>query len=674
MKLLPFLLGATLLFWGWQTGFWFAAIPLAIIYEGSHYVDSRWHFSTEDFRQTSHLCTALLVGVLIYLFIGDRSPKLIFSFFQWLPVICAPLLIAQAFSTSSKVDLHALLFFKGQSNQQQFLPVDLTYPYFAICLLAASAANIRELSFYIGIVILINFVLNSIRSPRYSYVVFLFLLLLATALGTVGHVGLHRLQITMEQNTARFFYGFYRPQTNPDKVSTAIGDIGSVKLSNQIVLRVKPEPGQIVPRLLAGATYNRYTSGLWGAAKADFKPVQPGQLEHTWQLQEKSHQAQTQTITVSEKLDDGQGLLKLPSGSFGLTHLLVAEISQSQYGTIQVSGKNNLLSYQVQYDPNLSIDSPPIAADLQIIDSEKPAIAKIITELHLEGKSPQEILTSVNSFFNTKFGYSLKLAQSGNSRTPLAAFLLNHRSGHCEYFATATALLLRSLGIPTRYTVGYSVHEESALEKQYVVRGRHAHAWTQVYIDGKWQIFDTTPSSWIAIEDQSASQWQSIQDLVSLLWFKISQVFVLMQSLGKLNYLWWLSLPLGWVLIKQLNRQGYRKKITVERINQNNFEELSTGTDSEIYLIEQELNKLGIHRDRAETWQTFLARLRANPDTAKFVGNLEAIIPLHYRYCFDPAGITSQERKELSNACQNWLDFNSHSINANYSQSKTESK
>jgi len=668
MKLPPFLLGATLLFWGWQTGFWFAAIPLAIIYEGSHYTNSRWQLTTKEFRQTSHLCTVLIVGVLIYLFIGDLSLKLIFSFFQWLPIICAPLLIAQAFSTSSKVDLHALLFFKEQSNQQQFFPLDLTYPYFAICILAASAANIRELSFYIGIVILINFVLNSIRSPRYSYVIFLSLLLLATVLGTLGHMGLHRLQLAMEQNSARFLYGLYRPQTNPDKVSTAIGDIGSVKLSNQIVLRAKPETGQIVPSLLASATYNRYTSGLWGAAKADFQPVQSGTSEYSWQLQEKSDH--TQTITVSEKLDDGQGLLKLPSGSFTITKLPVETIAQNQYGTVQVLGENNLLSYQIQYDPRLSIDSPPTTADLQIIDSEKPAITKIINELNLKGKSSQEILTSVSKFFNTKFDYSLKLAQRRNSRTPLAAFLLNHRSGHCEYFATATALLLRELGIPTRYTVGYSVHEQSALEKQYVVRGRHAHAWTQVFVDGKWQTFDTTPSTWIAIEDRSASKWQSIQDFVSLLWFKVSQVLVLIKEFGRLSYLWWLSLPLGWIVIRQFTLRRY-KKITVERINQSDCDELSTGADSEIYLIEQELNKLGLKRDRAETWQSWLIQLKANPDTAKFMGNLEVIIPLHYRYCFDPAGITTKERQELSIACQHWLKHHSELI---ASKSKTKSK
>ncbi len=655
MKLPPFLLGATILFWGWQTGFWIIAIPLAIIYEGSSYINWRWVFTTANFRTFSHLCTVLLVGVLIYLFISDRSLKLVFSFFQWLPVICSPLLIAQAYSTSDRVDLQALLFFKEQANQQQFFSLDLTYPYFAICILAASAANVRELSFYLGIVVLITFALNSIRSPRYSYWVFLILLLLATALGIVGHIGLHRLQMAMSQSTARFLYGYYRPKTDPNQVSTAIGDIGSVKQSNEIVLRVKPAPGQIPPQLLRRATYNRYSSGFWSAAKAEFEPVKPGKEDNTWQLQTQS--AEARELTISENINDGQSLLKLPDISFQLAQLPVEKIEQNQYGTVQIFSNQSLLSYQVQYAPDLSGDISPTPEDLQILDAEKPAINQIITELNLVNKSPQEILNTVNQFFNTEFDYSLELARQRNNKTPLSAFLLSHRSGHCEYFATATALLLRGVGIPTRYAVGYSVHELSSLEQQYIVRSRHAHAWTQVYINGKWQAFDTTPSTWRAMEDNAASNWQYLQDLGSLIWFKFSQVLVIFQSAGNLKYIWILALPIAFVLLKFVNR-GQKRHLTIQRINQKDSAEARIGADSEIYLIEQRLNKLGIKRDRTETWQDWIIKVKNNPDTSKAIDNLDSIIRLHYRYCFDPQGISTQEREELRYACQLWLEQN----------------
>ena len=155
MNLPPFLLGATIIFWGWQTGFWLVAIPLAVAYEAANYINWRWNLTTADFRNASHVCTVLLVGVLIYLLFDDRSLGLIFDFFQWLPVICAPLLMSQAYSTSDRVDLNALLFFKDKPNRQQRL-LDLTYPYFVICILAASAANTRDSFFYVAVVGLIS--------------------------------------------------------------------------------------------------------------------------------------------------------------------------------------------------------------------------------------------------------------------------------------------------------------------------------------------------------------------------------------------------------------------------------------------------------------------------------------------------------------------------------------
>ena len=190
-------------------------------------------------------------------------------------------------------------------------------------------------------------------------------------------------------------------------------------------------------------------------------------------------------------MDEGSTLLKLPAGSYEVEKFPVEKIQQNQYGTVQIYSDESFLSYQVKYDSDYSTDSPPTEEDLKVVDIEKPAIDHIVAHLSLSSKTPQNILSEVNQFFSTEFDYSLELARQGHNETPLSAFLLENRSGHCEYFATATALLLRRVGIPTRYVVGYSVHELSQLEKQYIVRSRNAHAWTQVYVDGKWQTFDT---------------------------------------------------------------------------------------------------------------------------------------------------------------------------------------
>ena len=98
--------------------------------------------------------------------------------------------------------------------------------------------------------------------------------------------------------------------------------------------------------------------------------------------------------------------------------------------------------------------------------------------------------------------------------TALGDFLQRSKSGHCEYFAAATTLLLRSAGIPARYATGYAVLEHSALEKAYLVRARHAHAWSRAWIDGRWIDVDTTPPSWFDEEARDAAFWQGALDLL----------------------------------------------------------------------------------------------------------------------------------------------------------------
>ncbi|MGD1917699.1 MAG: transglutaminase family protein, partial [Pleurocapsa sp.] len=428
----------------------------------------------------------------------------------------------------------------------------------------------------------------------------------------------------------------------------------SVKQSNQIVLRVKPAPGELAPQLLQRAIYNKYSSGFWVATKPEFTPVKSGKNDKTWILGNNSNKFKQ--ITVAETMEEGSTLLKLPAGSYEVAKFPVEKIQQNQYGTVQIYSDESFLSYEIKYNSDSSKDSLPTEEDLQVLEIETPAIDRIVNQLNLNNKSPQDILPTVKQFFATEFDYSLELARQGVNKTPLSAFLSQHRSGHCEYFATATALLLRRVGIPTRYVVGYSVHELSQLEKQYIVRSRNAHAWTQVYIDGRWQTFDTTPASWIAFEDRNTSHWQDFIDIFSWIWFKLPQTIAVFKTIGKGKYLWLLAIPLGVILVRQFTTSTEKRRLTAQRINQKQAHNPPVGEDSELYLIELKLNKLGLQRDRSQTWQDWLIELQDNSQTSDIVKGLESILKLHYRYCFDPQGITPEERAKLRSDCHSWLE------------------
>jgi transglutaminase-like putative cysteine protease len=102
----------------------------------------------------------------------------------------------------------------------------------------------------------------------------------------------------------------------------------------------------------------------------------------------------------------------------------------------------------------------------------------------------------------TNFRYTLDL--KGEDDDPLAAFLFETREGHCEYFATAMTIMLRTLEIPARIVNGFQMGEYNELNNMYTVRESDAHSWVEVYFprSDSWIEFDPTPAA--GINDYSA--------------------------------------------------------------------------------------------------------------------------------------------------------------------------
>ncbi|HZU45556.1 MAG TPA: DUF3488 and transglutaminase-like domain-containing protein, partial [Terriglobales bacterium] len=100
---------------------------------------------------------------------------------------------------------------------------------------------------------------------------------------------------------------------------------------------------------------------------------------------------------------------------------------------------------------------------------------------------------AVEQYLLHKYGYTLELSRTP-PRDPLANFLFERKQGHCEYFASAMAVMLRTLGIPARIVNGFRGGEFNDLTSSYVIRARNAHSWVEVYFPGSgWVTFDPTP-------------------------------------------------------------------------------------------------------------------------------------------------------------------------------------
>ncbi|HEU4395292.1 MAG TPA: transglutaminase domain-containing protein, partial [Planctomycetota bacterium] len=101
----------------------------------------------------------------------------------------------------------------------------------------------------------------------------------------------------------------------------------------------------------------------------------------------------------------------------------------------------------------------------------------------------------LETWIAARCSYSLDLAAPGG-RPPVEAFLFGSRRGHCELFASAAAVMLRSVGIPARIAIGFRGGEFDAATGVHVLRGQDAHAWVEAWIPGDgWVTFDPTPAA-----------------------------------------------------------------------------------------------------------------------------------------------------------------------------------
>jgi hypothetical protein len=109
--------------------------------------------------------------------------------------------------------------------------------------------------------------------------------------------------------------------------------------------------------------------------------------------------------------------------------------------------------------------------------------------------NPYDKALAIETYLRTRFTYTLDL--TGNvDKDPLATFLFKTRAGHCEYFASSMAIMLRAVGIPSREINGFLPGEYNDLGGDYIVRASDAHSWVEAYFPGTgWVTFDPTPAS-----------------------------------------------------------------------------------------------------------------------------------------------------------------------------------
>ncbi len=143
---------------------------------------------------------------------------------------------------------------------------------------------------------------------------------------------------------------------------------------------------------------------------------------------------------------------------------------------------------------------------------------------------------AIETWLSTQLAYTLELDEPDDGTDPVEFFLFDRKKGHCEYFASAFVMLVRTLGIPAREVNGFLGGEWNEYQDYIAVRAGDAHAWAEVYFpDVGWVTFDATPSSQDQLGtggDGLRARFRRLLDMLKFQWTKWVIDYDLSRQLG----------------------------------------------------------------------------------------------------------------------------------------------
>ena len=624
---------------------------MAVLLETSRWVPWKMDLHEKDFMRIADL-TAIAFAITAITLLVTNLYESLFLLTEWLPIIVFLLISAQIYSSAQATPLKAIAASVRRRNDEHadnsLRPVDLRLPYFFITLIATSIAAAKSQTFYILMCVLLLWAFWPLRSRRYNPLTWLSMTGSAFIVGFGILTGISQLQGMVQEFTTQWFQADWS-QRNMQRNSTAMGQIGRLKLSEQIFMRIQSNYGTDI--LLQQASYNRFSGITWHATGQQYRQVEKSGSTNRFLLSSNAPETGDE-LTISSYLIEGEGILALPLGSYAIENQRDGKLFTNEFGAARIEQKNTLLDFKVYYRKEFQNSLKPTHYDLEVPNTYQKLLKGIADELGLKQLPPGEAAEKLQDYFRTNFQYSLIQDSSSLVLNPLSTFLTSVRKGHCEYFATAGALILRAAGIPTRYAAGYLMSEMGPDTNQYIVRSRHAHAWTLAYIDNQWTELDYTPPTWATMESEAAPWWQGIYDIAS--------------NSKHFFYQWWNAKPRSpenYVLLLVLLLAAFivlRKfkpihfRLQWQKQQPIKHQQINSKENSPFYKIVRHLDRSVLARKDGETIKQWVRRIpNLNHEQQQ---KLDQLVQQHYQYRFSSQGGNDPCLETFNNEVEKWLN------------------
>ncbi len=314
--------------------------------------------------------------------------------------------------------------------------------------------------------------------------------------------------------------------------TVSLGDIGHIKQSNMVVMRVQIQGG---PRRYDGVKWrgealNKFNGRQWYNENDDRVEVLPAGagrfiLPPPDHWKNRPRRPLLYRIFISNVSTDVLFAAYIPRVVSGRLRTINLDETWSMHAPQRGPSP---IDYQVESDAGqpgadeLRRTASFYPHDVQAYDlalpGMNPRIAALARQVTSGANNNYDRARAIERYLHRNFRYTLN-PESIQPDDPVGSFLFSARQGYCEYFASAMAVMLRSINVPARLVNGFQTGTFNPVGNDFVVRARDAHSWVEVYFASYgWVAFDPTPTPPALPGDVAGGIFSNYLDAMNLFW------------------------------------------------------------------------------------------------------------------------------------------------------------
>lgn len=288
--------------------------------------------------------------------------------------------------------------------------------------------------------------------------------------------------------------------------SITLGQTGRLVLNDQPVMHVSsPRPDKLVGVKWRGDALTYFDGKHWLNPQPNWAPI--GEYERSTERGAVEQRPPGRYVNYEVRLDIEDPKALFMAGSPQVVSMDYEILESDDTGGFRLPGQ---IPEGFTYGVYSLLEDPPETAqpvftsyvlspesrrrDLELPRLLDPRIPELARTFTMGVRTDLERARSIERHLRSDYSYTLEMP-AREPDDPLADFLFHRRRGYCEYFASAMAVMLRSIGIPARVATGFQSGVYNSLTGRWVVRAADAHAWVEAWLPGHgWATFDPTPA------------------------------------------------------------------------------------------------------------------------------------------------------------------------------------